>query len=131
MTSVAKGIWIALANTVVIAAALTLELRIREGAVMMVIVLSALVPAVFLGGVLGKLGEVTAGLPSVWRLVLLAVPACGLVIVLADQFALTHFVPHACIPTVAAASILERVTRKPKLLPTAAVSRRVGSADHG
>jgi hypothetical protein len=131
MTPVAKGIWIALANTVVIAAALTLELRVREGAVMMIIVVSAIVPAVFLGGVLGKLGEVTAGLRPVWRLFLLAAPACGLVAVLADQFALTHFVPHACIPTLAAASILERVTRKPQVVPTAAVSRRVGSPGHG
>jgi hypothetical protein len=119
MTAVAKGMWIAFANVVVIATALTLELRVREGTVLVVIVVSAIVPAVFLGGFLGKLGELTAECRPLWRWLLLALPACGLVVWLADKFDLTHFVPHACIPTVAAASILERVTRKPQHVPVA------------
>lgn len=121
MTSVAKGIWIALANVVVIAFALTLELRIREGAMMLIIVVSAIVPAVFLGGVLGKLGEVTARYRPAWRFAMLALPACGLVAWLAGQFGLVHYVPHACIPTLVAASILERTTRARSVVPVAAV----------
>lgn len=121
MTAVAKGMWIAFANVVVIATALTLELRVREGAVLVIVVLSALVPAVFLGGVLGKLGEATAEQRPLWRLLLLAVPACGLVVWLADKFDMLHFVPHACIPTAVAASILERVTRKRQNVPVAKI----------
>jgi hypothetical protein len=121
MTAVAKGMWIAFANVVVIATALTLELRVREGAVLVIIVASAIVPAVFLGGALGKLGEATADHRPLWRFLLLALPACGLVVWLAGKFDLQHFVPHACIPTLAAASILERVTRKPQHVPIAKV----------
>lgn len=121
MTAVAKGMWIAFANVLVIAVALSIELHVREGAVMTIIVAAAIVPAVFLGGVLGKLGEVTAEQRPLWRFLLLALPACGLVVWLADKFDLIHFVPHAWIPTVVAASILERTTRKPQVVPVAAV----------
>lgn len=123
MTSVAKGMWIAFANVLLIAAALSIELRVREGAVMVIIVAAAIVPAVFLGGVLGKLAEVTAAYRPWLRVLGLAVPACGLVVWLADKFDLLHFVPHACIPTFVAASILERTTRKPQVVPVAAVER--------
>lgn len=121
MTAVAKGMWVAFANVVVIAAAMCIDLRVREGTVMVVIVAASIVPAVFLGGVLGKLGEATASQRPFWRFLVLALPACGLVAWLADRFDMMHFVPHACIPTFAAASILERLTRKPPVVPTAVV----------
>jgi undecaprenyl pyrophosphate phosphatase UppP len=44
--------------------------------------------------------------------VLFALPAFGLVVVLAETFAFTAAVPVACIPTLVAALLLERWTRR-------------------
>lgn len=123
MTPVGKAFWLALANVVLIAFALTYELRPHHSGVPALIMAYAFWPAVPLAYVLGKIAESTATHHPVRRFAVLAIPACALVCMLAGLFDMLHFVPHACIPTLVAASILERSTRAPLLLPLAEVGR--------
>lgn len=117
MTPVAKALWLATLNVFLIAYALSVEV----GAPVSMVVMFSFIPALLLGALLGCIAESTAAHRPMWRLVVLALPACGLVIVLASAFEMLRFVPHACIPTFVAASILERTTRKPQVVPVAAV----------
>ena len=121
MSAVEKAFWLAIANVVVIALALTLEIPLRSAGLSVLIVAYGCWPAILLGYVLGKIADATSSQRTVARLAVLAVPACGLVVMLAALCHLLRFAPHACIPTFVAASILERTTRKPVLVPRAAV----------
>jgi hypothetical protein len=59
----------------------------------------------------------------VLRLSVLTLPALGLVFVLAREFDMTRFALVSCIPTVVAALILERWTRKPAAPPAVPVAK--------
>lgn len=118
---VAKALWLAAFNVLVIAFALSVEVGDRMGDAMGMVVIFSIIPALLLGALLGRIAEATSAHRPLWRLSVLALPACGLVIVLASAFEMLHFVPHACIPTFVAASILERTTRKPQVVPLAVV----------
>lgn len=120
MSPVAKALWLATLNVFLIAYALSVEVGARTDAIAMV-VLFAIIPSLLLGALLGRIAEATSAHRPLWRLAVLALPACGLVMVLASAFEMLHFVPHACIPTFVAASILERTTRAPQVVPVAAV----------
>lgn len=117
MTAVGKALGLATLNVFVIAYALSIEIR----APMETIVVFSIIPALLLGAILGCIAESTSEQRPLWRFMVLALPACGLVVVLASAFEMMHFAPHACIPTFVAASILERTTRKPQTVPVAAV----------
>lgn len=121
MTPVAKALWLATLNVFVIAYALSVEMADGSGDAIGTVVIFSIIPALLLGALLGRIAEATAAHRPMWRLAVLGLPACGLVIVLASAFEMLQFVPHACIPTFVAASILERTTRKPLTMPVATV----------
>lgn len=120
MRPVAKGFWLAIANVFVIAFALSCEFHPRGSEhVMSLVVMYAIFPAIIVGTVLGGIAEATAARRPLWRFAVLAVPAWGLVVLLANVFDMRQFELHACIPTFVAVSILERSTRKRELVPIA------------
>jgi hypothetical protein len=138
----AKGILLAAANVLVIACAVSVELEnhtwkldlgdeLTRSEVPVTIVSAGIVPALIVGAILGWLARLTERVHPLWRLLVLVVPACGLVLGLAalsEVFVggLLHFVPHACVPTCVAALILEQTTRKPQaeVIPPAAIESR-------
>ena len=78
------------------------------------------IPGLFAGAVLGVVAQCTEARPPWLRAVVLAVPAVGLVVFLAalfEVFGMYAYVPVACIPTIVAALILERWTRRPPPAP--------------
>ena len=104
-----KGIAVALANVLVIA--LAMGVAAHDAAVTLLVTVYGGIPAMVLGAVLGWLAGVSATRSPRWRVVLIALPAFGLVAVLAAIFWFTAAVPVACIPTLVAALVLERWTR--------------------
>lgn len=112
-----KGIALGLANAVVIAIGLV---GADPGGILLVLLFGG-IPAVVTGGLLGGLAELTASRAPRWRVVLLALPALGAVAGLGTFFDMTAMVPVACIPTVVAALILERWTRRVVVAPVATV----------
>lgn len=122
MTPVGKAFLIAIANTLVIAVALTVEFRVHDWGLTFMMIAYAGWPAILLGYVLGKVAEATAPHAPWSRLAVLAFPACALVVALAARAHLLPFAPDACIPTLVAAAILERTTRAPQLVPRATVA---------
>lgn len=121
MSAVAKAMWLAAANVLTIAIALSFELGDMGGDVVGLVMMFTILPALIVGAMCGRIAEVTQARRPLVRLAVLALPACGLVAWLADPFAMGQFVPHACIPTLVAVSILERTTRKVELVPVARV----------
>lgn len=121
MSAVAKAMWLAAANVLTIAIALSFEIGDKGGDVVGLVMMFTILPALIVGAICGRVAEVTQRARPVVRLVVLAVPACGLVAWLAAQFAMWQYVPHACIPTLVAVSILERTTRPVELMPVARV----------
>jgi hypothetical protein len=121
MTPVAKALWLATLNVIVIAYALSVEVGAYAGNAHALVVNYSIIPALLLGALLGRIAEATGAHRPLWRLAVHALPACGRVITLASAFELLHFAPYACIPTLVAASILERTTRNPQVVPLAVV----------
>lgn len=123
MSGALKGACLGLANTVVIGLAFGIQQRDSETAVW--VVMFGLFPAMVLGVALGTLASWLAR-RAVWlRRALLALPAFGLVYMLAEAFWLVDQVAVAMIPTLVATSILERWTRwrEPPPLPVAQLAR--------
>jgi hypothetical protein len=116
-----KGITIAILNVFVIAFAM--GVAEHDVAVSAFVVMFGGVPAVIVGGLLGLLAGLSAAGSPQWRVALVALPAFGLVAVLAATFGLTTAIPVACIPTLVAALVLERWTRRvtPAPVPVATV----------
>lgn len=82
-----------------------------------------IVPGIVTGAVVGMIAAATRDVIPRWaRALVLAVPALLCVVVLAQEFELLRFVPHASIPTLVCVLMLERGTRaKPEIeLPDAA-----------
>lgn len=121
MSALAKAMWLAAANVLTIAIALSFEIGDKGGDVVGLVMMFTILPALIVGAICGRVAEVTQAQRPVVRLAVMALPACGLVAWLADQFAMWQFVPHACIPTLVAVSILERTTRRGELIPVARV----------
>ena len=121
MSAVSKAMWLAAANVFVIAIALSVELGDKGADVVGLVVMFTILPALIVGAICGRVAEVTQAQRPIVRIAILALPACALVAWLADQFAMWQYVPHACIPTLVAVSILERTTRKVELMPVARV----------
>lgn len=109
-----RGVAIGLANLLVIA------IGFGPGSIL-VVAMFGCIPAAVAGGLIGVLAGLTARSSPWWRAALLAVPAFGVVAGLGAFFDVTAAIPVACIPTLVAALVLERWTRKvaPALIATA------------
>ena len=118
---VLRGIALGIANVLVIA--IGIAVVAREADMMIYVVMFGGMPGVTAGALLGGLAQGTAARPPWLRATCLAVPAMGVVFVLASAFEMTPMGPVACIPTVVAALILERWTRRvtPPPVPVATV----------
>jgi hypothetical protein len=91
--------------------------------VLTLVVMFGGIPGVITGGVLGWIAGQTATRVPWLRVVLLALPAVGVVGFLATEFDMRETIAVACIPTVTAALVLERWTRRvtPAPVPVATV----------
>jgi MFS family permease len=97
-------------NVVVIA--LAMAVMVHDSAALIFVVMFGGVPGIVVGGLLGVVARLLATHSPRWRVVLLALPAFGLVAFLGATFGFLAIVPLACIPTTVAALILERSTRQ-------------------
>jgi NhaP-type Na+/H+ or K+/H+ antiporter len=106
--AVLKGLLLATANVFVVAIGLGIPV---------LVIMFGGIPGVLAGILIGWLaGQLPTWAPR-WRVPLLAVPAFVVVLALAATFGMTAAVPVACIPTLVAALILERWTRRPEPAP--------------
>lgn len=83
------------------------------------VVMFGFIPAICCGIVLGMVANAAAKLAVVLRLVLLGVPAVGVVATLASMFGLPQFFWLSCIPTGVGVMILERISRARAAVPVA------------
>ena len=134
LTSVATGIMLGVINVVVISLGMSVAAHdahspIDLGVGMFVLVFGIL-PGVLAGAVLGLIAEILTKRPRWLRLLVLVVPAVGVVALVAYPFNMQMYVPVSSIPTLVATLILERATRheEPQVVPAARVesSARVG-----
>lgn len=71
-----------------------------------------LAPGAGTGALAGGIAAATADVTPRWaRALVLAIPAVVCVVLLAQEFGLERFIPHASIPTLVCVLILERSTR--------------------
>ena len=112
MPGYAKGILVALANTVLIA--LFIALNIAEGDTFeatMIISMMGFIPAVLIGAMLGHYGETSQTSNRRVMLICMIAIGCAAVAFLGTIFDLPELILVSCVPTAAACSILERWTR--------------------
>src|SRR5215212_8425960 len=125
-----KGLLLAIANTLVIAAANAIAVatntdigwgRMRPSdanELFVVVTILGVFPAMFTGLLVGWMAGRLHTRPA-YRLAILAVPAVGMVALLGVSAGSLHLIALSCIPTLAATSILERWTREPAPVPAA------------
>ena len=117
-----KGSVLGTANVFVIAIIMTVMHHDRD--VFAAVVIFGGLPGVVTGALLGLVAGSLATRDPRWRVVLLSLPAFGLVLMLAATFGLSENIPAACVPTFLAALALERWTREvapPPPVPVATV----------
>jgi len=116
-----KGIILAIANVLVIA--ISMSVVAHDAAVLVLVVMFGIVPALVVGGLLGLFAGEYATRSRHWRTVLLSLPAFGLVVLLAAFFGFDTEIPITCVPTFLATLVLERWTRQvvPAPVPVATV----------
>ncbi len=121
MMAVARGVVLGAVNVLVIA--IGLGFMVNDSAVPPFVIIFGGVPGVAVGGLLGLLAARTDTSPPWLRAALLAVPALGVVVFLAGAFGMYSYVVVSCIPTMVAALVLERWTRRvtPPPVPVAKV----------
>jgi hypothetical protein len=119
--AVMRGIVLGAANVLVIA--IGMGVMAHDSEVTSLVATLGAMPGMIAGAVLGWLAQCVATRPPRLRVALLAVPAVGVVVALADTFGMDASVPVACIPTLVAVLILERWTRRvtPAPVPVATV----------
>ena len=83
----------------------------HEANLMMLVVMFGGIPGVLAGAFLGVTAGALSHLPPTLRIVLLALPAVGVVFGLAHEFAMQDLATVSCIPTLVGVLILERWTR--------------------
>ena len=123
MNGIWKGTVLGAANVVLIA--IGMAAIDGDPAVAMLVMMFGGLPGIVGGVVLGALAQAFEAWPPVGRVGLLALPALGLVYLLAHEFHMTHLALVSSIPTVVAALILERWTRKPAEPPPVPVARAI------
>jgi hypothetical protein len=117
----ARGVVLGAANVFVIA--IGLGFMSNDSVVPTFVLLFGGLPGLAVGGLLGVLAARTDTHSPWLRAALLALPAMGVVVFLAGAFGMYAYVPVSCIPTVVAALMLERWTRRvtPPPVPVARV----------
>ena len=105
-----KGTLLGALNVIVIALGMA-GVESQANIAMLVIIFGGL-PGVLAGTLLGTLAHVMDDAPVPLRIGVLTVPALGVVFGLAHEFRMQDLAMVSCIPTVVAALILERWTRK-------------------
>ena len=90
------------------------------------VMMFGMIPGVLAGIVLGVVAGHMASHSVVARLAALIVPTLGVVILLATEFGMEALIPVASIPSVVAALVLERWTRKVEPPPVPVAQIRVG-----
>jgi hypothetical protein len=110
-----KGTLLGALNVFVIAIGMA-GVEAQPNIAMLVIIFGGL-PGVLAGTLLGTLAHVIDDAPVPLRIGVLAVPALGVVFGLAHEFRMQDLAMVSCIPTVVAALILERWTRKVEAPP--------------
>ncbi|HSD86345.1 MAG TPA: hypothetical protein VLB44_02485 [Kofleriaceae bacterium] len=131
LTPVGTGILLGVLNVLVISLGMSVAVRephtpLNVG-VGMFVFLFGIMPGVIAGAVLGLVAELLTKRPRWLRLVVLVLPAVGIVALVAYPFNLQTYVPVASIPTLVATLILERATRhqEPQVVPAARVESSV------
>lgn len=116
-----KGFVLGAANVILIAIGIGVMERSGEAAIM--VSMFGMIPGVLAGLVLGFVASQMESYGVVARVAALVVPAICVVIMLASEFGMDELIPVASIPTVVAALLLERWTRKvvPPPVPVAQI----------
>ncbi|MBL9015864.1 MAG: hypothetical protein JNL83_16885 [Myxococcales bacterium] len=130
MSGIWKGALLGIVNVLVIAIGIAMFVpdplfRERYPNVAQLVFAYGSVPGLFGGACLGVLASALDRSALVLRLAVLTLPALGLVYALASAFDMTSFALVSCIPTIVAALILERWTRRPADPPPVPVARSV------
>jgi hypothetical protein len=118
-----KGLILAIANTIMCAAAIAIADGRSDPDVFGLVVAYGITPAVTAGALLGIL----AGLVQTRRWIRIAIllpPAAGTVLLLGQAFGLEEMVVLACVPTLASVLLLEHWTRLivPSPIPAARIA---------
>jgi ABC-type dipeptide/oligopeptide/nickel transport system permease subunit len=108
--AVLRGIVLGAANVLVIA--IGMGVTAHDSAVISLVIVFGCIPGLVAGAVLGGVARWTDTRSPWLRATLLAVPGMGVVLFLAAAFDMYDFFLVACIPTLIAALILERWTRR-------------------
>lgn len=124
MKSAGKGFVLAAANVIVIALGIAMMERSGEAAALVMMI--GMIPGVLAGIVLGLVAGQMEHNSVVARIAALIVPTVGVVILLATEFGMDELIVVASIPSVVAALLLERWTRKVELPPVPVAQIRVG-----
>lgn len=124
MKPLGKGFVLAAANVMVIA----LGIAMMEGDLEAVplVAMFGMVPGVLAGIVLGLVAGHMESSGVVARIAALTVPTVGVVILLATEFGMEELILVASIPSVVAALVLERWTRKVEPPPVPVAQIRAG-----
>lgn len=124
MKPLGKGFVLAAANVMVIAMGISMMESSAEAGFF--VMMFGMIPGVLAGIVLGLLAGHMESYSVAARLAALIVPTVGVVILLATEFGMEPLVPVASIPSVVAALVLERWTRKVEPPPVPVAQVRVG-----
>ncbi len=124
MKSAGKGFVLGAANVILIA--LGIAAMESSGEAALLVMMIGMIPGVLAGLVLGVVAGQMERYSVVARIAALAIPAVAVVILLATEFGMQEMIVVASIPSVVAALILERWTRKIEPPPVPVAEIRVG-----
>lgn len=113
------GIGLGALNTLIVAIAFSLNGN-ENG---FFLFMFGVIPGMGTGAVLGFVGDVIKNMKPIVRWFVLAVPAVMAVAVLGDYFEMHSLILYASMPTVAVATMLERLTRAKPAPPPIPVAR--------
>jgi len=122
--SAGKGFVLGAANVLVIALGIAMMERAGEAGVLVVMI--GMIPGVLAGLALGVIAGRMESNGVVARVSALIVPTIGVVIFLGTALGMAELIVVASIPSVVAALLLERWTRKVELPPVPVAQIRVG-----
>lgn len=124
MKSAGKGFVLGAANVLVIALGIALMDGVPEAGVLVVMI--GMIPGVLAGLVLGAIAGHMERSNVVARMAALIVPAVGVVVFLGTELGVEELIVVASIPSVVAALLLERWTRRVEVPPVPIAQLRVG-----
>ena len=122
--SAGKGFVLGAANVMLIALGIAMMEKSGEAAIL--VMMFGMVPGVLAGLVLGAIAGRMESNNVGARIAALVVPSLGVVMLLGTEFGMESLILVASIPSVVAALILERWTRKVEAPPVPVAQIRVG-----